>query len=113
MGTTMSRFSPKTIFVATVLGLTFLFLPDIAHAAGAGGAMPWDKGLLTISQSFTGPFAYAITMLGLVAGAAMLIFAHHEASGFIKFVAFVVLCGSMLMGANAFANTMGWTGALV
>jgi len=98
---------------ALFLLLTFMAMPSMAHAAGAGGIMPWDQNLMRVSQSFTGPFAYAMTILGLVAAAVMLFFAHHDGGGFIKAVAFVVLVGSFLMGANAFASTMGWTGAVI
>ncbi len=95
-----------------IVGLVLL-LPTVANAAGAGGTMPWDANFLKIIQSFTGPTAYGVTILMAVAGACTFAFGHHEASGFIKLIAFVVLLGSFLMGSTAFANAMGWTGALV
>lgn len=99
-----------TLFAAIVV--VVLLLPNLAHAAGAGGIMPWDTNLQRVSQSFTGPFAYAITILGLVSACAILMFA-QEIPYFVKAVVFVVLIGSLLMGANAFAATMGWTGAVI
>jgi len=103
---------PKTTVVLALLLLTALLVPDAAHAAGAGGLMPWDTNLQKISQSFTGVFAYSMTIIGLVGACIILLFA-QEIPYFLKAVCFVVLVGSLLMGANAFANTMGWTGAIV
>jgi succinate-acetate transporter protein len=42
----------------------------------------------------------------------MLIFA-QELPFFLKSVCFIVLAASFMRGANAFAATMGWTGAIV
>ena len=74
--------------------------------------MPWDQNLTKISASFTGPFAYALALIGCVAAGSMLIFA-QELPWFLKAVCFVVLAASFMCGANAFAGTMGWTGAVV
>ena len=110
--TRMTFWHNKTHLALGLLVLTLLLTPDLAHAAGAGGIMPWDRNLMRISQSFTGPFAYAITIIGLVGACAMLLFA-QEIPYFMKAVAFIVLVGSLLMGANAFAATMGWVGSVV
>ena len=104
---TSSRW-PKLALAVGVL----LLSAHAAHAAGVGGAMPWDSSLLRVSQSFTGPFAYAMTILGLVSAGVVLLFV-QEIPYFIKAIAFVVLVGSLLMGANACASTMGWAGAVV
>jgi len=37
-----------------------------AWAAGAGGAIPWDTTLTTLSNDLTGPVAHAITLGGVV-----------------------------------------------
>ena len=86
--------------------------PSLAHAAGAGGTMPWDSNIQKISADFTGPLAYALAIIGCVAAGAMLIFA-QELPWFLKAVCFIVLAASFMCGANAFAGTMGWTGAIV
>ena len=104
--------SRKTTLILGLLVLAWAFAPEVAHATSVGGAMPWDSSLLKVSQSFTGPFAYAMTILGLVSAGVVLLFV-QEIPYFIKAIAFVVLVGSLLMGANAFASTMGWAGAVV
>jgi type IV secretion system protein VirB2 len=38
----------------------------VAHAAGAGGAMPWDTPLTTIESDLTGPVAVAVTTIAVV-----------------------------------------------
>lgn len=74
--------------------------------------MPWDNNLQKVSASFTGPMAYAVAIIGCVAAGATLIFA-QEIPYFLKAVCFIVLAASFMCGANAFAGTMGWTGAVV
>ena len=64
------------------------------------------------SASFTGPLAYGVAIIGCVAAGAALIFA-QELPYFLKAVCFIVLAASFMCGANAFAGTMGWTGAIV
>ncbi len=111
---TFSRLSPdaRLHLALTVLVLIVPLSPSFAHAAGTGGTMPWDTNLTKISGSFTGPFAYAIALIGCVAAGATLIFA-QELPWFLKAVCFVVLAGSFMCGANAFATSMNWTGAIV
>jgi type IV secretion system protein TrbC len=89
-----------------------LLVPDLVYAASGGGTMPWDSNITKISADFTGPIAYAIALIGCVAAGGMLIFA-QELPFFLKAVCFVVLAASFMCGANAFAATMGWTGAIV
>lgn len=89
-----------------------LMAPALAHAAGAGGNMPWDNNIQRISADFTGPLAYAIALIGTVAAGGMLIFS-QELPFFLKAVCFLVLAASFMCGASAFASSMGWTGAVV
>ena len=110
--TRMIFWHDKTRLVLGLVVLILLLTPEFAHAGSTGSVMPWDNNLSKISQSFTGPFAYAITIIGLVGACAMLLFA-QEIPYFMKAVAFIVLVGSLLMGANAFATTMGWVGSVV
>lgn len=92
--------------------VSFVMVPSLAHAAGAGGTMPWDNNMTKISQDFTGQLAYAIAVIGCVGAGAMLIFA-QELPWFLKAVCFIVLAASFMCGANAFASSMGWAGAVI
>ena len=54
-----------------------LFLGSAAAFAqgnGGGNALPWDQPLTTLVQSLTGPVAFAIAVVGIIACGAMLIF---------------------------------------
>lgn len=48
-----------------VLTLLVVVVADQAHAAGSGGAMPWDSKLQAIADSITGPVAKAIGVLAI------------------------------------------------
>jgi type IV secretion system protein VirB2 len=101
----------RIILALAVVAVILVVSPDMAHAGGAT-AMPWDSNLKKISDSFTGPLAYGLAIIGCVACGATLIFA-QEIPFFLRGVVFVVLAASFMMGANAVASAMGWTGALV
>jgi type IV secretory pathway VirB2 component (pilin) len=73
--------------------------------------MPWDSPFQKIIASFTG-LAYGIAIIGCVGAGAALIFA-QELPYFLKAVCFIMLAAAFMCGANAFASTMGWTGAVV
>jgi type IV secretion system protein TrbC len=102
----------KPMLVIALAVAIALLVPAVAYAASGGGTMPWDSNITKISADFTGPIAYAIALIGCVAAGGMLIFA-QELPFFLKAVCFVVLAASFMCGANAFAATMGWTGAIV
>ena len=69
--------------------------------------MPWDDALSSLQESLTGPFAYIISLVGIVASAGALVFG-GEISGFLKSMIYVVLVVAVLIGANAFmTNVMG------
>jgi type IV secretory pathway VirB2 component (pilin) len=45
-----------------------------ANGNNNGNALPWDQPLTTLVQSLTGPVAFAIAVVGIIACGAMLIF---------------------------------------
>ena len=56
---------------AALLTLAYAFATR-AHAA-ASGTLPWERPMMSIATSLTGPVAYAIGLIGIaIAGGAML-----------------------------------------
>ncbi len=91
------------------------FHPLTAHAAGAGGgggAMPWDAPLLTLRNDITGPVAFTLALLGMVAAGGALIFG-GEINEFIRRIIMVVIVASFIVAATNLATALGITGAII
>lgn len=86
--------------------------PHLAHAASAGGALPWDTPLTTLKNDITGPVAFTISLLAMVACGAALVFG-GEVNEFIRRLIMVVLVAAFLVGVTNLASGLGITGAIV
>jgi type IV secretion system protein VirB2 len=96
-----------------LLLLMALVLPDIAHAASAGGgSMPWDTPLTTLRDDLTGPLAFTMSLLAFVVAGVALIFG-GEMGHFIRGVVMAVMVAAMLTGIVNFAAALGIAGATV
>lgn len=101
----------KPILLLTALGL-LSFFPGVAHASTAGGGLPWDSPLTTLKNDITGPVAFTISLLGVVAAGAALVFG-GEINEFTRRVMMLVLVVSFVVAATNFASALGITGAIV
>ena len=100
----------KWLFLSILLFLALS--PNLALAAGTGGGgLPWETPIQNVSNSLTGPVAKAIALIGIIGAAGVLIFQHAEMNMFVRFVTWIVLVISCLVGANAFLNNAGATAA--
>jgi type IV secretory pathway VirB2 component (pilin) len=86
--------------------------PDLAYAASGGGALPWDGPLTTLRNDITGPVAFSIALLAMVAAGAALAFG-GEISQFTRAMIMVVLIGAFITGVVNVAAALGITGAVV
>ena len=86
--------------------------PHLAHAATAGGALPWDTPLTTLRNDITGPVAFTISLLAMVACGAALVFG-GEINEFVRRIIMLVLVAAFLVGVTNLASALGITGAIV
>lgn len=85
--------------VATFAVLMLISSVSFAAATGGGGAaLPWEAGLAAIAGSMTGPVAYAVSVIGIVIAAGILIFG-NDLNAFGRTVVFLVLVASIIVGA--------------
>jgi type IV secretory pathway VirB2 component (pilin) len=97
---------------AVLLALSIL-LPDQAWATStSSGGLPWESPLQTVSQSLTGPVAYAISLIGVVVTGAMLIFG-GEINEFARRIIMLVLVIALLVSATNLLSTLFSSGAVV
>ncbi len=103
-GLRTSRFIRKAKFLVSS-GLVALANPRAALAAAAGGGnLPWETPLTTIQTSITGPVAYAISLIAIVAAGATLVWG-GEISEFTRRIIFVVLVIALIaFAAQAYTS---------
>jgi type IV secretory pathway VirB2 component (pilin) len=89
-----------------------LLHPDAAHAASAGGSLPWDGPLTTLRNDITGPVAFTISLLAMVAAGAALVFG-GEINEFVRRIIMLVLVASFIVGVTNLASALGISGAVV
>lgn len=105
----MKKINIKYILLA--LFATMVLSPELM-AAGAGG-MPWEGPLTIIVASITGPVAFAISMIGIVAAGAILIFG-GEIGQFLKSSIILVLVISLIvLSAQFLTGAFGIGAALI
>jgi type IV secretion system protein VirB2 len=88
------------------------FHPDAAHASSAGGSLPWDAPLTTLKNDITGPVAFTISLLAMVACGAALVFG-GEINEFVRRIVMLVLVCAFIVGVANLASALGITGAIV
>jgi type IV secretion system protein VirB2 len=99
------------IMVAITLLLLLLLFTDAAFAGDtAGGGLPFDDWLTKIRNSVTGPFAFTVSIIGLVGAGATLIFG-GDMNGFLRVLIFIVLVLALLIGAQNFISAITGQGA--
>ena len=81
------------------LVLALVLLPSLALAATGTGGLPWETPLTTISTSMQGPVAYTISLMGVVAAGATLVFG-GEINDFVRRIIMLVLVISLLIFAG-------------
>jgi type IV secretion system protein TrbC len=89
-------------------GMALVLAPLTAHASTGGGGLPWEAPLTTLSNSITGPVAYGISIIGLVAAGGVLIFAGGELNHFTRTVVLIVLVISLIIAAKNTMSAFGW-----
>lgn len=96
-----------------VMGALML-LPGIAMASGTGtDGLPYEAGLKKLVDSMTGPVAFAISVIGVIAAGAMLIFG-GDMNGFMRSIVFLVLVIGLIVGASSLlTQVFGSAGAVV
>ncbi|MCR5536983.1 MAG: TrbC/VirB2 family protein [Succinivibrio sp.] len=94
------------------LGLTLLSTQVLASSTSPNAALPYESWLLTLQQSFTGPVAMSVALLGMVAAGSSLIFLGGEMGRFIRTLIYLVMVMALLLGSNSLISNF-FNGAVV
>jgi type IV secretion system protein TrbC len=102
------NFKQASLLLVFALLVLLVLMPDAALASeGTGGSLPYEGWLTQLRNSVTGPFAFTVSVIGIVIAGATLIFG-GELSGFFKTMVYIVLVMSLIIGAqNVMSNFFG------
>jgi len=116
---TIRRFAPMLLLLA--LFALLVLMPHVAHASTAdqsAGNLPWESPLKSLRESFSGPVAFAISLIGIIVCGAMLVWG-GEINEFARrgimlvlVVALIVLANSVLTSLFTQAETLHVTAAV-
>lgn len=100
-------------FFFLVALLMFCIMSEPAHATSwSGQDMPYEAGLQKLYKSVTGPVAFALSLIGIVAAGAALIFG-GDMNGFLRSLVFLVLVIAIIVGASNFMKVFTGDGATI
>ena len=98
--------------IVGALAFMLLLAQDAHAAAGTGGGLPYEDWLTKIRQSITGPVAFAVSVIAIVAAGAMLIFG-GDMNGFMKTLVFIVLVLAFVIAAQNMLSAITGVGAVI
>lgn len=108
--------SPVFWLVCAMLVAFMIFGANPAHAMdatdGGGGGLPWETPLNTLKKSISGPVAFVIALLGIIACGATLIWG-GEISEFARKMIFLVLVICLIVFSNKILTSAMFSGAMV
>ncbi|NIJ70372.1 TrbC/VirB2 family protein [Xanthomonas sp. 60] len=112
--TTIAVSARRTLASRIALMTMLCALPGLALAGGGGGTdgLPFEGAMSQLVDSLTGPIAFAISVIGVVAAGGMLIFG-GDMNGFMRSIVFLILVIGLIVSASALlSNMFGVSGAI-
>ncbi|WNL46352.1 TrbC/VirB2 family protein [Dyella sp. BiH032] len=97
-----------------VVVAAMIMLPDMAHAATdqGEGALPFEEPMQKLNKSLSGPIAFGLSLIGIIAAGAVLIFG-GEMSGFLRTLVFLVLVIAIIVNAKGIITMIAGEGAQI
>jgi type IV secretion system protein VirB2 len=97
----------KTLLKVSLF-IVALTLAAQAYASSTGAGLPWEAPLTTLANSFSGPVAYGISILGIVGVGGILIFAGGLIGDFLRAVLFIVLVIAFVIAGKNTLTAFGF-----
>lgn len=113
----LKKLVKSPVFWMALIGIVLFFgAINPVHAADAtasgGAGLPWEGPLDKLKQSISGPVAFVIALLGIIACGATLIWG-GEVSEFTRRIIYVVLVVCLIVFANTLLTGAMFSGAVV
>jgi type IV secretory pathway VirB2 component (pilin) len=98
----------RIVFILSIFLLFFLTTHPAFASNTSGGGLPSDSWITKVSDSVTGPWAFGISVVGMVGAGAALIFGGSDINGFLRTLIFLVFVLSFIVAAkNSIAAITG------
>jgi type IV secretory pathway VirB2 component (pilin) len=107
-----TRFAAKKLAAFLFPMLVLAVTATASASTGVGGGLPWDAPLQTLQEDLTGPVATSISVLGLFAAGAALVFGEELGSFVRRALLLVVAIAFLVLGSN-FLTGLGLSGVLL
>jgi len=101
----------RSVYLVLIMISMFVSV-EIAEAGTAAG-LPWESALTTLSNSLTGPVAFALGLFMIVCGFCGVAFVGAELGGWVRWVAMAAILAGMLGAAPTVLNLFGMTTTMV
>jgi type IV secretion system protein TrbC len=101
------------VILSFTLIAVFLLCPEQAHATTTGGSgLPWETPIQRVVDSFLGPVALGMILIGIV-GSIWGFITGGEINGLVRSMIVILLSGSILLAARPFVQSVFGVGALL
>jgi len=93
--------------------VALMVMPELAMASAPGADdLPFVGSMKKVSDSLSGPFATALSIVAIVGAGAMLIFG-GDMNGFMRTLIFLVMVIAMIITAGSLVTFLGGSSAVV
>ncbi|MDV3470254.1 TrbC/VirB2 family protein [Stenotrophomonas sp. C3(2023)] len=93
--------------------VALMVMPELAMASAPGADdLPFVGSMKRVSDSLSGPFATALSIVAIVGAGAMLIFG-GDMNGFMRTLIFLVMVIAMIITAGSLVTFLGGSSAVV
>ena len=106
------KLNQRLFFTIGVMLLLLIVTHPTFASSTSGGGLPFDDWLTKIRQSITGPFAFSVSIIGLVAAGSALIFG-GDMNGFLRTLIFMVLVLAFVIAAQNTLSAITGQGAQI
>ncbi|MDC9654352.1 TrbC/VirB2 family protein [Xanthomonas perforans] len=112
-----SRVLKHPLFILACVVAICLFMSHSAWASdagsgGGGAGLPWEEPIAKLRKSISGPVAFAVSLLGLIATGCTLIWG-GEIGEFARKMVYVVLVIALIVFANTLLTGTMFSGAVL
>jgi len=108
----MNRRETVLLVLSFFLLLGLLVTPFAMASSSSGGGLPYETWLTNLRNSLTGPVAFTLSLLGIIASGRVLIFG-GELNAFVRTMIFIVLVIGFLVEAQNMMSSFFGQGALI
>lgn len=98
------------VLLAVAVAMLLLCFADSTWASTSGGGLPFDSWFTKIRSSVTGPFAFTVSIVGMVGAGAGLIFG-GDMNGVLRTLIFIVLVLSFVIASQNMLSSITGAGA--